>query len=161
MELALVRGVCPHDCPDTCGVITEVRDGRAVHFRADPGHPVARGWLCNKVRPYLEHVYHPDRLLYPLRRVGPRGAGRWQRIGWDEDVGEIAGRWRELTARGGAESTLPYSYSGTRGLVQMRVASARLWNRLGASQLRRSICGAAAELAVEATLGKRLAPPYS
>ena len=73
MTSLLVRGACPHDCPDTCGVITEVRDGRAVGFRGDPDNPITRGWLCAKVRPYLDHVYHPDRLLHPLRRVGPKG----------------------------------------------------------------------------------------
>src|SRR5205807_710026 len=128
----LVRGVCPHDCPDTCGVLTEVRDGRAVGFRGDPEHPTTRGWLCAKVRPYLDHVYHPGRLLYPLRRTGPKGSGQWRRITWD----------------------------GTLGLVQNAVPAARLFNRLGASQLQRSICGAAAELAVTATLGKRWSPPY-
>jgi anaerobic selenocysteine-containing dehydrogenase len=156
-----VRGACPHDCPDTCGVITEVEDGRAVSFRADPDHPVTRGWLCAKVRPYLEHVYHPNRLMHPLRRVGPKGSGQWQRIAWREAIDEIAGRWKEIIARHGAEAILPYSYSGTLGLVQMTVSSARLWNRLGASQLQRSICGAAAELAVETTLGKRWSPPYA
>lgn len=155
-----VYGVCPHDCPDTCGVITEVKDGRAVKFYADPGHPVTRGWLCVKVRPYLDHVYHPDRLQHPLRRVGPKGSGRWQRVTWDEAIGEIGQRWRTIIAEYGAEAILPYSYSGTLGLVQMTVASARFWNRLGASQLERSICGAAAEFAVEATLGVRQSPAY-
>ncbi len=157
----LVRGACPHDCPDTCGVITEVRDGRAVAFRGDPDHPVTRGWLCAKVRPYLDHVYHPDRVLYPLRRVGPKGSGQWRRVTWDEAIAEIAGRWKQIIAESGAEAILPYSYSGTLGLVQNAVAAARLWNRLGASQLRRSICGAAAERAVEATLGKRWSPAYA
>jgi anaerobic selenocysteine-containing dehydrogenase len=156
-----IRGACPHDCPDTCGVITEVEDGRAVKFVGDPDHAITRGWLCAKVRPYLEHVYHPGRLLYPLRRVGPKGGGEWRRITWQEALAEIAQRWREIIARNGAEAILPYSYSGTLGLVQMTVASARLWNRLGASQLQRSICGAAAEYAVEATLGKRWSPPYA
>jgi anaerobic selenocysteine-containing dehydrogenase len=157
----LVRGVCPHDCPDTCGVVTEVRDGRAVAFRGDPDHPVTRGWLCAKVRPYLDHVYHPGRLLHPLRRSGPKGSGQWQRITWDEAVAEIVGQWRQVIAESGAEAILPYSYSGTLGLVQNAVAAARLFNRLGASQLQRSICGAAAEQAVNVTLGKRWSPPYS
>src|SRR5262245_40211647 len=156
----LVKGACPHDCPDTCGVVTEVRDGRAVAFRGDPDHPVTRGWLCAKVRPYLDHVYHPGRVLYPLRRSGPKGSGQWRRVGWDEAVAEIAGRWRDIIAESGAEAILPYSYSGTLGLVRNAGCAARLWNRLGASQLRRSICGAAAERAVEATLGKRRSPAY-
>jgi anaerobic selenocysteine-containing dehydrogenase len=160
MTSVFVPGVCPHDCPDTCGVITEVREGRAVAFRGDPGHPITRGWLCAKVRPYLDHVYHPDRLLSPLRRQGPKGGGRWQAITWAEALDEIVQRWRQIIARYGAEAILPYSYSGTLGLVQMTAASARLWNRLGASQLERSICGAAAEMAVELTLGARWSPPY-
>ena len=97
-------------------------------------------------------------LLYPLRRVGPKGGGQWQRITWDEALAEIAGRWRRSSPSHGAEAILPYSYSGTLGLVQMSVCNARLWNRLGASQLQRSICGAAAEFAVEATLGSRWSP---
>jgi anaerobic selenocysteine-containing dehydrogenase len=160
MEPLLIRGACPHDCPDTCGVLTEVQDGKAVSFRGDPDHPVTRGWLCAKVRPYLDHVYHPDRLMYPLRRVGPRGGGQWRRISWNEAIDEIAARWKTIIAESGAEAILPYSYSGTLGLVQMIVSSARLWNRLGVSRLERSICGAAAEMAVEATLGKRWSPPY-
>jgi anaerobic selenocysteine-containing dehydrogenase len=155
-----VHGACPHDCPDTCGVITEVRDGRAVAFRGDPENPVTRGWLCAKVRPYLDHVYHPGRLLQPLRRIGAKGSGQWRRITWNEALSEIADRWRAILAQSGGEAILPYSYSGTLGLVQNTVAAARLFNRLGASQLQRSICGAAAERAVTATLGSRWSPAY-
>lgn len=161
MQVQKIYGACPHDCPDTCGFITEVENGRAVNFYADPDHPVTQGWLCAKVRPYLDHVYHPERLLHPLRRVGPKGSGQWEPISWDTAIAEIAHRWQQIIARYGAEAILPYSYSGTLGLVQMSVASARLWNRLGASQLERSICGTAAEYAVEATLGVRHSQPYA
>lgn len=165
-EVLTVRGVCPHDCPDSCGIITEIAvtergERRAVAFHADPDHPITKGWVCGKVRPYLDHVYHPDRLQYPLRRVGPKGAGQWTRISWEEAVAEIGAQWRAIIERYGAEAILPYSYSGTLGLVQMSVSSGRFWNRLGASQLERSICGAAAEYAVEATLGARWSPPYA
>ena len=118
-----VHGACPHDCPDTCGVLSVVRDGKAVEFRADPHHPVADGWLCAKVRPYLDHVYHPDRVLYPLRRVGPKGAGTWQRITWDDALAEIGSRWKSIIDQYGAEAILPYSYSGTLGMVQMSLAA--------------------------------------
>jgi anaerobic selenocysteine-containing dehydrogenase len=155
-----IKGVCPHDCPDTCGLITEVENGRIVNFYGDPDHPVTNGWLCAKVRPYPDHVYHPDRLQYPLRRIGPKGSGQWERISWEAAIGEIGQRWQEIIEAYGAEAILPYSYSGTLGLVQMSVASGRFWNRLGASQLIRSICGAAAETAVEATLGRRQSPAY-
>jgi anaerobic selenocysteine-containing dehydrogenase len=154
----VVRGACPHDCPDTCATITEVQDGRAVRFAADPGHPLTEGWLCAKVRPYLERVYHPDRLLTPLRRRGAKGQGDWKRISWEEAIEEIVSRWRAIISREGAAAILPYSYSGTLGLLQLGVCDNRLWNRIGASGLERSICGAAAEAAVRATVGARQAP---
>lgn len=157
-DVQRVRGACPHDCPDTCATITEVKDGQAIRFYADPDHPVTQGWLCAKVRPYLERVYAPDRLLYPQRRVGPKGIGRWQRIGWDEAISEITTRWQAIIAEHGAAAILPYSYSGTLGLAQLGLCNQRLWNRMGASGLQRSICGAAAETAVEMTLGGRLGP---
>jgi anaerobic selenocysteine-containing dehydrogenase len=157
-DITLVRGACPHDCPDTCATITEVRDGRAIRFYADASHPVTQGWLCAKVRPYLERVYHPDRLQYPLRRAGPKGSGQWERISWNEAIDEIASRWKAIIAEYGAAAILPYSYSGTLGLLQLGVCNARLWNRMGASGLERAICGAAAELAVESTYGARWAP---
>lgn len=161
MPIERIYGACPHDCPDTCGLITEVENGQAIKLYGDPDHPVTQGWLCAKVRPYLKHVYHPDRLQYPLRRVGPKGGGQWQRITWDEAIAEIAAQWQGISTEFGSEAILPYSYSGTLGLVQMSVSSARLWNRLGASRLERSICGAAAELAVNLTLGVRHSPPYT
>lgn len=153
-----IRGACPHDCPDTCATITEVQDGRAIAFYADKHHPITQGWLCAKVRPYLEHVYHPDRLTHPLRRVGPKGGDQWERISWDAAIAEITTRWKSIIAEYGAAAILPYSYSGTLGMVQNLVCEQRLWNRMGASGLQRSICGAAAERAVNATLGSRLAP---
>ena len=156
-SLRIVRGACPHDCPDTCATVTEVRDGRAVSFGGAADHPITQGWLCAKVRPYLERVYHPDRLLYPLRRIGPKGQpAEWRRISWDEAIGEITDRWKAIIAEYGAAAILPYSYSGTLGLLQLGVCDERLWNRMGASALlSEAICGAAAERAVSATLGDR------
>jgi anaerobic selenocysteine-containing dehydrogenase len=160
-ETVLIRGACPHDCPDTCATITEVQDGRAVRFYADKHHPVTRGWLCAKVRPYLERVYHPDRLLYPLRRVGPKGGGAWERITWEAAIDEIATRWKQIIAQYGAAAILPYSYSGTLGLLQSGITDARLWGRMGASGLDRAICCAAAHAAVAATLGARHSADYA
>ncbi|HVB65856.1 MAG TPA: molybdopterin oxidoreductase family protein [Nitrolancea sp.] len=157
-EIRLVHGACPHDCPDTCAMITDVRDGRAVAISGDPNHPITQGWLCAKVRPYLDRVYHPDRLLHPLRRVGVKGSGEWERISWEEAIDEITSRWAELINDYGAASILPYSFSGTLGIVQNAIISTRLWNRMGASGLERSICGAAAETAVSMTYGSRWAP---
>src|SRR5690349_21615974 len=122
-EICVVRGACPHDCPDTCGTITEVQNGRAVRFYADKHHPITQGWLCAKVRPYLERVYHPERLTFPRRRVGPKGSGEWERISWDEAIDEIATRWKAIIAEYGGAAILPYSYSGTIGMLQMGVSS--------------------------------------
>ncbi len=157
-DIKVIRGACPHDCPDTCAIVTEVRNGQAISIAGDPDHPITQGWLCAKVRPYLDRVYHPDRLLHPLRRVGPKGSGEWERISWDEAIGEITSRWTDLIERYGAASILPYSFSGTLGLVHNGITAARLWNRMGASGLERSICGAAAETAVTLTYGSRWAP---
>lgn len=159
--IAKIHGACPHDCPDTCGFITEVQDGRAIAFYPDPANKVTENWLCAKVRPYLDHVYHPERLRYPLRRISPKDApAEFERITWEAAVQEITTRWRDIIATYGAEAILPYSYSGTLGMVNMGVASGRFWNKLGASQLERSICGAAAEEAVNHTLGARWSTPY-
>jgi anaerobic selenocysteine-containing dehydrogenase len=149
----IVRGCCPHDCPDTCGWLVAVRDGVAVEIKGDPHHPFTRGWLCVKVRAYLQFVYHPDRLLYPLKRVGAKGEGRFRRISWDEALDTIASKWREIIARYGPEAILPYSYSGTLGVVQNDGLDRRFFNRLGASELERTICSAAGMEGVRYSLG--------
>ncbi len=159
-DVTIVRGACPHDCPDTCATLVEVRNGEAIGFRADPEHPITQGWLCAKVRPYLQRVYAPDRLQHPMRRCGAKGGGEWTRISWDEAIAEICQRWQSIIKEYGAAAILPYSFSGTLGLLQMSVASSRLWNRMGACGLERSICGAAAETAVKLTLGARRAPDF-
>lgn len=158
-NLSVVYGACPHDCPDCCALETQVDEqGRAISVRGRRDHPVTRGWLCAKVNRYLDRVYHPERLLYPLRRVGPKGSGNFARITWDEAIAEITTRWRDIITEHGAQCILPYSYAGTLGLVNSSVTNSRFWNRLGASRLERSICGAAAEEAVLLTIGARLAP---
>ncbi len=157
--LRTIYGACPHDCPDCCALETQVDEqGRAVSVRGRSDHPVTRGWLCAKVNRYLDRVYHPDRLLYPMRRVGPKGSGAFERISWDEAIAEISGRWRDIIAQHGAQCILPYSYAGTLGLVNGAVTDSRFWNRLGACRLERAICGHAAEEAVMLTIGGRLAP---
>jgi anaerobic selenocysteine-containing dehydrogenase len=158
-KLRTVYGACPHDCPDCCALESQVDDhGRAVTVRGRSDHPVTRGWLCAKVNRYLERVYHPERLLYPMHRVGPKGSGVFERISWDEAMAEITSQWHNIIAKHGAQCILPYSYAGTLGLVNNAVANSRFWNRLGACQLERTICGAAAEEAVLLTVGARLAP---
>jgi anaerobic selenocysteine-containing dehydrogenase len=158
-NLRVVNGACPHDCPDTCALETQVDEqGRAVSLRGRADHPMTRGWLCAKVNRYLDRVYHPERLLYPLRRVGAKGSAAFERISWDEAIAEITERWRDIIAEYGAQCILPYSYAGTLGLVNGAVTDNRFWNRLGACRLERAICGHAAEEAVQLTIGGRLAP---
>jgi anaerobic selenocysteine-containing dehydrogenase len=152
----LVRGACPHDCPDTCSWLVTVRDGRAVGIEGDPTHPHTKGFLCAKVREYLSLVYHPDRILHPLKRIGAKGEGRFQPISWDEALDTIALRWTELCARYGPEAILPYSYSGTLGVVHNESLDRRFFNRLGASELDRTICSSAGSAGIRYTLGARL-----
>ena len=158
-HVRVVYGSCPHDCPDCCALETQVDEqGKAISVRGRADHPVTRGWLCAKVNRYLDRVYSPDRLLYPQRRVGPKGSGSFERISWHEAIAEITERWHSIIARHGADCILPYSYAGTLGLVNGAVTDSRFWHRLGACRLERSICGHAAEEAVTLTIGARLAP---
>lgn len=156
----MFRGACPHDCPDTCATLVEVDQstGRAVNFLGDPDHPITDGWLCAKVRPYLERVYAPDRVLYPMRRTGPKGSGQFERISWDEALGEITTRWRGIIAEHGAEAILPYSYSGTLGTVELDVVGTRFWGRLGSSESVGDLCSGATRAAMNATIGGNFGP---
>jgi anaerobic selenocysteine-containing dehydrogenase len=141
----IVTGACPHDCPDTCTwqVAVERTSGRAVDIWGHDGHPVARGRLCGKVDRYLERVYHADRLITPLRRVGPKGSGQFEPVTWETAIAEIGGRLREIIATWGPEAVLPYSYAGTMGFLQGEGMATRFFNRMGASRLARTICSEA------------------
>ena len=141
---SVVRGACHHDCPDTCAWEVTVRDGVAVQLRGDPAHPFTDGQLCPKVNPFLDRVYHPDRLLRPQRRVGPKGEGRFEPIDWDAAISEIAERIGAAVALHGGETVLPYSLDGTQGLVQKGVLADRFFAALGATRLNRHICGVTA-----------------
>src|SRR5450759_1863340 len=151
------HSVCALDCPDCCSLVVTVQDGHATRLRGNPEHPVTRGFLCGKVAQYLEREYHPERLLYPLRRVGPKGAGRFERIAWDCALDTIAARLRAVAGEFGSEAILPYSYAGTMGLLNNAGMDRRFFHRLGASRLDRTICSAAGGAALNATLGNRFA----
>ena len=149
----VVRGACGHDCPDTCGWVVEVRDGVAGRLSGDPAHPFTRGTLCAKVNHYLERVYHPDRVLHPLKRAGRKGEGRFVRVSWEEALDDIASRWRAIVAESGAEAILPYSSAGVQGLIQMASLDRRLFGSMGCTALERKICGAVAAAGLAATIG--------
>ena len=171
----VVHAACPHDCPDACGVLITIEDGRATKIQGDPQHPVTRGFLCAKVAKYLDRVYSPERVLYPMRRVVAKGPATqrsfappdrvkdpvphdqiWQRISWDEALDEITSRFRAIAAEFGSEAILPYSYGGTLGTLNSASMDRRFFHRLGASQLDRTICSSAGEAGLESVIGARL-----
>jgi len=155
MEATIVRAACPHDCPDTCAIRVTVQDGRAVKVQGDPDHPPTHGALCTKVSRYPERTYHPERLLRPLRRVGPKGSGRFEPVSWDAALAEIATRLHSIAARD-PQAIVPYSYAGTMGLLQGESIAARFFHRLGASLLDRTICSSAGGDALAATYGAKV-----
>ena len=163
----VVHAACSHDCPDACGVLITVENGKATKIQGDPAHPVTRGFLCAKVAKYLDRVYSPDRVLYPMRRVVPKGPQKesdrnvrptaalqsFRRISWDEALDEIATRFRSISAEFGSEAILPYSYAGNLGKLGYASMDRRFFHRLGASQLARTICSEAGGAGVRSVYG--------
>jgi len=139
-----VFSACPHDCPDTCAMITTVRDGKAIDVRGNPDHPFTRGGLCVKVNDYQNRVYSPDRVLYPLKRTGRKGSGEFQRVSWDAALGEIKTRWSDIIDRHGPTAILPYSYLGTEGLLNGLNTGDAFFNKLGAVVAERTFCDSGA-----------------
>jgi anaerobic selenocysteine-containing dehydrogenase len=158
MTSTQVLGACPHDCPDTCSMLTTVKDGVAVKVQGNPGHAHTDGALCTKVSRYPERSYHPERILHPLKRTGPKGSGQFKRVSWDEALEDIAGRLKAVAARGidSAQAIQPYSYAGTMGLVQGESMAARFFHKLGASLLDRTICSTAGGEGLTQTLGGKV-----
>lgn len=155
VSTTVVRGACPHDCPDTCALLTTVENGRAVKVQGNPDHPMTDGVLCTKVSRYAERTYHPERILEPLKRVGPKGSGQFQPVSWEEALKDIAKRLSVIAQRD-PEAILPYSYAGTMGQVQGEGMAARFFHKLGASLLDRTICASAGAEALTYTLGNKL-----
>ncbi len=149
------RSVCALDCPDCCSLLLTVENERGTRLRGNPDHPVTRGFLCGKVAQYLEREYHPGRLLYPQRRTGAKGEGRFERISWDEALDTIAERLRLTAAEFGPEAILPYSYAGTMGYLNGSGMDRRFFHRLGASRLDRTICSTAGMAGMTEALGIR------
>src|SRR5438132_1036094 len=158
-----IYAACPHDCPDACGVQITVEDGRATKIQGDARHPVTRGFLCAKVTKYLDRVYSPGRLLYPMRRkknvakgAGDKNEEDFERISWDAALDEIYERLSAISREFGPEAILPYSYGGTLGVLNNASMDHRFFHRLGASQLDRTICATAGGEALISVVGRKL-----
>lgn len=149
----VVTGVCHHDCPDSCVWDVTVRDGQAVRLRGQASHPFTRGELCPKVNRFLDRVHHPDRVLHPLVRTGPKGTATFERATWDDALERIAARWRQLLDDRGPSSILPFGYAGNQGILQCRTMSERLFNALGVSTVVGGLCGNTAEAGIRVTQG--------
>ena len=153
--IRVVQAACPHDCPDTCAMRVTVQDDKVVKLQGDPDHPTTNGALCTKVSRYAERTEHAERVLRPLKRVGPKGSGQFAPVSWDEALADIAARLGEIAARA-PEAILPYSYAGTMGFVQGEGMAQRFFNQLGASRLDRTICANAGGDALAATYGAKV-----
>jgi anaerobic selenocysteine-containing dehydrogenase len=152
LERKVVRAACPHDCPDTCAMQVTVENGVAVKVEGAKDHPFTAGTLCTKVARYLERTYSKDRLLFPMKRVGPKGKGALERISWDEALATIAQKFAALAADD-PQQILPYDYAGHMGYVQWHAMGKRFFHRLGASLLDRTICSSAGKAGLQITLG--------
>lgn len=153
LKSEVFHGACPHDCPDTCSMVYEVRDGKLVDVRGNKDHPMTRGGLCVKVKDFHDHHANPDRLLYPLRRKGPKGSGQWERITWDDAISEIGRRWRAIIAEHGSQAIMPYSYLGNMGLVQGINSGDPFFNRLGTTVNEKTFCASGSSTAWLLTVG--------
>ncbi len=148
----IVRGACPHDCPDTCALVVTVENGRAIKVAGAEDHPTTNGFLCTKVNRYLERTYSPQRVLYPMKRAGEKGKGLFTRISWEEALETITAKFKEIAADN-PQAILPYSYAGTMGLVQGESMDRRFFHKLGASLLDRTICASAGAAGYRVTIG--------
>lgn len=149
-----VRGACPQDCPDTCAMLYSVEDGELVDVRGDPDHPYTRGYLCVKLKGFAERHYNPDRVLHPLRRVGPKGSGEFEQISWDEALSEIEERWSNIIRNDGPQAIMPYSYAGNIGTLNGITTGDAFFNRLNASISEKTYCVCCSSTAWIMTVGK-------
>jgi anaerobic selenocysteine-containing dehydrogenase len=155
-ETQIIKGACPHDCPDTCALEYHVRDGKLIDVKGALSHSVTAGVLCTKVAKYPLRTYHPTRVKTPLKRIGKKGEGKFAPISWDEALTTIASNFKAIITNDGADAILPYSYAGNMGLLQYASMDRRFFHAIGASQLDRTICSSAGAAGLAITLGSRL-----
>jgi anaerobic selenocysteine-containing dehydrogenase len=149
----IIKGVCPQDCPDTCAFLYHVEDERLVEVTGNPDHPMTRGSLCVKLKDYAEHHYNPARVLYPMKRVGPKGSGRFARIGWPEALAMIQERWGAIIAEYGPQAIMPHAYLGHQGTLNGLTSGDAFFNRLGASVAEKTYCESGSSTAWIMTVG--------
>lgn len=154
--IRIVKGACPHDCPDTCALEYHVADGKLIEVKGSPTHSVTAGVLCTKVAKYPLRTYHPTRVTTPLKRIGAKGEGKFAPISWDEALTTIATKFKSIIGEFGAEAILPYSYAGNMGMLQYGSMDRRFFHTIGASQLDRTICASAGAAGLTVTLGSRM-----
>ncbi|MBR1123149.1 molybdopterin-dependent oxidoreductase [Bradyrhizobium lablabi] len=152
-EKTTVKGACPQDCPDTCAFIYTVENGRLIDVQGDPKHPVTQGRLCTKLNDFAKHHYNPDRLIYPMKRVGPKGAGEFERISWAEALGEIRNRWARIIDEFGSKAIMPCSYLGQEGVLNGLTVGDAFFNRLGSTIAEKTFCGVGREVGTHLTIG--------
>lgn len=145
--------VCSLDCPDTCGLLVHKREGRIIKIEGNPSHPVTQGAICNKVRNMPSRLYDPARLQYPMKRVGSKGSGQFERISWQEAIETISEKWKSLIKEHGPESIMPYSFAGNMGRINMSGMGNRFFHRMGATRMERTICNAAGNTGYKYTMG--------
>jgi anaerobic selenocysteine-containing dehydrogenase len=148
-----VRGACPQDCPDTCAFIYHVEDGKLVEVTGDPAHPTTRGGLCVKLKDFAGHHYNPDRLLYPMKRVGPKGSGKYERISWDEALSTIKSKWTDIIDQYGSQAIMPHAYLGNQGTANGLTAGDAFFNRLGSTVAEKTYCESGSSTAWVMTVG--------
>jgi anaerobic selenocysteine-containing dehydrogenase len=152
-ETKTVRGACPQDCPDTCAFIYHVEDGKLVEVTGDPAHPMTRGGLCVKLKDFAEHHYNPDRILYPMKRVGPKGSGKYERISWDEALSTIKSKWTDIIDQYGSTAIMPHAYLGNQGTANGLTAGDAFFNRLGSTVAEKTYCESGSSTAWVMTVG--------
>jgi anaerobic selenocysteine-containing dehydrogenase len=152
-ETKTVRGACPQDCPDTCAFIYHVEDGKLVEVTGDPAHPMTRGGLCVKLKDFAEHHYNPDRILYPMKRGGSKGSGKYERISWDEALSTIKSKWTDIIGQYGSQAIMPHAYLGNQGTANGLTAGDAFFNRLGSTVAEKTYCESGSSTAWVMTVG--------
>lgn len=152
-DVTVVRGACPHDCPDTCAMLFHVEDGTLIDVKGDPDHPMTRGGLCVKLNNFADHHYRTERLLSPMRRVGPKGLGEFEPITWDDALAEIKERWTSIIDEYGPQAIMPHAYLGHQGVLNGLTSGDAFFNRLGATVAEKTYCESGSSTAWHMTVG--------